>query len=97
MDIRVVIMENFLLFLLILIIHGCFIQKVQHRVLTSDVALSVLLLIYFIVACVLPSLLLFFQETGLKHNTATVNLAINLFGVLGQADTLYFGTSFDNH
>ena len=90
-------MENFLLFLLILIIYGGFIYKVQHRVLTSDAALSVLLLIYFIEACVLPSLLLFFQETGFKHNTATVNLAINLFGVLGQADTLYFCTSFDNH
>ena len=40
---------------------------------------------------------LFFQEAGLQHDAAAVNLAVNLFGILGQADALHFGASLDNH
>ena len=40
---------------------------------------------------------LFLQEAGFQYDTAALDLAINLLGILGQADTLNFGTALDDH
>ena len=40
---------------------------------------------------------LFLQEAGFQYDAAALDLAINLFGILGQADTLHFGAALDDH
>ena len=40
---------------------------------------------------------LFLQEAGFQYDTAALDLAVNLLGVLGQADTLNFGAALDDH
>ena len=40
---------------------------------------------------------LFLQEAGFQYDTAALDLAINLLGVLSQADTLHLGAALDDH
>ena len=40
---------------------------------------------------------LFLREAGFQYDAATLDFAVNLFGVVGQADALDLSTSFDNH
>ena len=40
---------------------------------------------------------LFLQEAGFEDNTATLDLAIDLLGIVGKADALDLGTTLDDH
>lgn len=40
---------------------------------------------------------LLLQEAGLKHDAATINLAVYLLGVVGKADALNLCASLDDH
>ena len=42
-------------------------------------------------------LCLLFEEAGLEDNAAAVNLAVNLFWILGQADALDLCSTLDDH